>query len=72
MASGAVAVSPGLGGWVGGKGRSVLPQSWVLFMQLNPDPQWPILSTAAEDLGPMAWGATQGEGPVALVQEPKV
>lgn len=57
---------------MGGKGISVLLQSWVLFVQLNPDPQWPILSTAAEDLGPMAWGATQGEGPVALVQEPKV
>lgn len=59
-------------GWVGRVFISVLPQSWVLFVQLNPDPQWPILSTAAEDLGPMAWGATQGEGPVALVQEPKV
>lgn len=49
-------------GWVGGwEGSFCSLQCWVLFMQLNPDPQWPILSTAAEDLGPMAWGAARGK-----------
>lgn len=47
-----------MGGW---EGSFCFLQCWVLFMQLNPDPQCPILSTAAEDLGPMAWGVTQGK-----------